>query len=243
MTATLAHTDLTRTDLWRWSFAGIVVLAAHVAAVSAYILTHQADASAGAPVIFLEFAPAPSAPEIGPVDIPDEKPMEKAEIEPEPQDVKPPDEAPPPPPQKAEVVIPAEKPPPPKPVVKPKKPPAPRTVNQAHAPDRGDVASGPQVGSAAASNAEALYKARLAAHLQRFHRYPDTSRARGETMIGFTLDRNGHLLAREIVRSSGSPELDRAALDLLQRAQPLPPFPPAMTQARKDFKAPINFIR
>ena len=48
--------------------------------------------------------------------------------------------------------------------------------------------------------------------------------------LSFTVDRNGRVLARSIARSSGVAALDEEVLAMVQRAQPLPAFPPAMTQ-------------
>jgi protein TonB len=42
------------------------------------------------------------------------------------------------------------------------------------------------------------------------------------------MNRAGRLLGARILRSSGSPALDRAALETLRRAQPLPSIPEDM---------------
>jgi TonB family protein len=47
--------------------------------------------------------------------------------------------------------------------------------------------------------------------LQRFKRYPPEAQSRNEqgvVLLGFTLDRNGHVLAHNIARSSGYADLD-----------------------------------
>lgn len=246
MTAAGADTGITRIDLSRWSIAALIALAAHVGAIASYLLLHQPNSSSGTPVVMIEMAPVPTSAQVEPLDIPEEKPMEEAEVEPEPE-VKPPDEPPPPEtqPQKAEVVIPVEKPPPPKPVVKPKKPPAPKTVARSGTPKQADFASGPQLGvpSAQARNIEADWITRLRAQLLRHHRYPANARSVGVVRVGFSVDRNGRVLSSRILQSSGYPELDQAALQLLQRAQPLPAFPAAMTQAHKDLNIPVKFDR
>jgi protein TonB len=60
-------------------------------------------------------------------------------------------------------------------------------------------------------------------------------------MLSFSVDRNGRVLAHEIVRSSGHPELDKEVVSMIERAQPLPPFPPSMPQAKLDLTVPIRF--
>ena len=44
-----------------------------------------------------------------------------------------------------------------------------------------------------------------------------------------------------VVRSSGYAALDDEAMALLERAQPLPPFPPEMTGTIRNFTIPIRF--
>jgi protein TonB len=43
------------------------------------------------------------------------------------------------------------------------------------------------------------------------------------------------------VRSSGHPELDSEVMAMIQRAQPLPAFPPQMTQSSVQLVVPIRF--
>ena len=69
----------------------------------------------------------------------------------------------------------------------------------------------------------------ISAALARNRTYPPRLRAErvtGVVVLRFTVDRGGRVLARAIERSSGSAELDRLALELLGRADPLP-APPA----------------
>jgi len=49
-------------------------------------------------------------------------------------------------------------------------------------------------------------------------------------MLSFTVDRTGHVLKREIVRSSGHRELE--VISMIERDLPLPPFPASMPQAK-----------
>lgn len=80
--------------------------------------------------------------------------------------------------------------------------------------------------------------------LQRYKSYPSGARARNEqgvVTLSFTVDRDGHVLSRQIVGSSGHPDLDAEVLTMIERAQPLPAFPASMTQAQQDFSVPIRF--
>ena len=59
--------------------------------------------------------------------------------------------------------------------------------------------------------------------------------------LSFSVDRNGRVLARSITRSSGVAALDEEVMAMVQRAQPLPAFPPAMTQHSINLVVPIRF--
>jgi protein TonB len=80
--------------------------------------------------------------------------------------------------------------------------------------------------------------------LQRFKRYPPEAQSRSEqgvVLLGFTLDRTGHVLSHRIARSSGYADLDNEVTAMITRAQPLPPFPATMTQPSIDLMVPIHF--
>jgi protein TonB len=84
----------------------------------------------------------------------------------------------------------------------------------------------------------------LIKHLEQFKRYPGDAQTRGEegvVLLSFSIDRSGHVLAHQIVRSSGFPDLDNEVMSMIERAQPLPPFPPDMTDAKLDLTVPIRF--
>ena len=88
------------------------------------------------------------------------------------------------------------------------------------------------------------WESALFAHIARFKRYPLEARARGEqgtAIVAFTIDRDGWIQNTRIVKSSGSATLDKASLDMLTRAQPMP-HPPAQVPSRDlSFRVPVDF--
>jgi len=75
------------------------------------------------------------------------------------------------------------------------------------------------------------YEGRIMARLAQAKRYPPAARARreeGVAEVRFTVSRQGRVSAVSLARSSGSPTLDREAMDTVRRAQPLPPVPAGM---------------
>ncbi|RIA46002.1 MULTISPECIES: TonB family protein [Sphingomonadales] len=78
------------------------------------------------------------------------------------------------------------------------------------------------------NDAQPNWEGQILAHLERFRRYPPRARAarqQGTAFLRFTMNREGQVLTGSIFKKSGSFDLDRAALDTLQRAQPLPAIP------------------
>jgi len=125
-----------------------------------------------------------------------------------------------------------------------REPPAPRTTAAPRAERQASLQSSPQVGRAAAAAALPSYRDRLAAHLARFKQYPSSSKAAGEqgtAMLSFTVGRHGEVLGSRLARSSGHAGLDAETMAMIRRAQPLPSFPPEMTQSSLGFTVPVNF--
>jgi protein TonB len=149
---------------------------------------------------------------------PPQPPVEEKKEEPPP----PPEEEKPPEPE-PEVAMPTPEPPPPveeKPVTAPPPPQVPVRV-------------------------VATWQGRLAAHIERFKRYPADARAHGEeglAKVAFTIDHAGRLLASRIVQSSGSPSLDQETLEMLARAQPMPPPPDGTPDIALSFVVPVRFF-
>jgi len=80
--------------------------------------------------------------------------------------------------------------------------------------------------------------------VRQFFYYPDAalaSRTTGVVMMHFAVRRNGQIDRLEIGKSSGDKGLDKAATDIMRKAQPLPPIPDRMHTDRVDGELPINF--
>ena len=95
------------------------------------------------------------------------------------------------------------------------------------------------------SAAPASWQSQVLSHLARFKRYPGDARQRkraGAAWVRFRLDGEGKLLSSELLTSSGTVLLDREALQVLQRAQPLP-APPAsvLHQGTVSVTLPVSF--
>ena len=156
---------------------------------------------------------------------------------------------PPPEAAPAEVVPQPEKPVvPPPPVHKPiheekaeKRPPPPKpAATPSSKPARVAMAPNPGAASEGAQEGRASWQSELVAHIRRFATYNSQSNESGSVSVSVTIDRNGRLKSRHLVSSSGSATLDRIAMDLLERAQPFPPFPPSMTEAQTVRTVPLH---
>ncbi|MGH6614386.1 energy transducer TonB [Sphingomonas sp.] len=118
-------------------------------------------------------------------------------------------------------------------------PPIERTT----APERQPAPPAPKV----SANVAETWEGKVLARLNQHRRYPRTAMARrqqGVPYVRFVMDRKGHVLSATLERSSGFPELDREAVALPRRAQPLPK-PPANTrpeQAIIELVVPVEFF-
>ena len=98
--------------------------------------------------------------------------------------------------------------------------------------------------SEAGRAAKVSWQQALHAHLEREKRYPRQARRlkkKGMPVIRFTMDREGSVLNVELVKSSGTASLDKEAIELVGRAQPLVKPPSSVKGARLTLTLPINF--
>jgi protein TonB len=108
-----------------------------------------------------------------------------------------------------------------------------------------EIAAAPAEGSTAEAVEipESWYRA-VMAHLGKHKRYPPEARSahvEGEVELSFTLDSAGRVVSTHINRSSGSPVLDREAVAMLERAQPLPAVPKQVAGGRIALMMPIRY--
>ena len=233
-----------RTETLRWAACFAAAVCFHGAGAAALLAkwNESSDAAATSPVVMIELAPVAVAPKIIPNDMPPDQVAARAE-EPEPEPEKPVEkvELPPPEASKPEVTL----PPPPKKVEKPNEKPKKKSIAAAPsaAPQRADSAAAPMLGAAARdSNALPNWRSQLVARLERYKRYPSDARGdNGTVQVAFRVDRSGGVHNVRISRSSGSSLLDREALALLDRAQPMPAPPPDVRDHELTLVAPIRY--
>jgi periplasmic protein TonB len=88
------------------------------------------------------------------------------------------------------------------------------------------------------------WRARLAAHVERFKRYPAEAmerRMHGTALVRFTINRAGAVIAAHLVGRSGVEALDRESLSLISRAAPLPVAPANVAGTHFTFTVPVRF--
>jgi periplasmic protein TonB len=101
----------------------------------------------------------------------------------------------------------------------------------------------PSLGTGESARRErATWQKELAAHLNKYKRYPqDRVQRDAEVIVGFVLDRVGHVISKHIVKGSGDASFDAAALEMLQRSDPVPPPPPLVADEGLSFRLPVIF--
>lgn len=95
----------------------------------------------------------------------------------------------------------------------------------------------------AARRLEAWHRA-VFGHILAFKTYPEASRHRssaGEVLLHFSVGRDGAVQVAQLQRSSGDTVLDRAALDVLRRASPLPRPPAGLREDALELLLPLKY--
>lgn len=96
-------------------------------------------------------------------------------------------------------------------------------------------------------NSEAVvrYEQTISLWVQKFKLYPEAARAagmEGETVVRVRIDRQGNIRHYILERSTGYSELDRAAIDMIRRANPVPAVPTDYPAGELlEFLIPVNF--
>jgi protein TonB len=231
----------------RWGMCLLLALCLHAAGAAALLVQWRdsSDSVANAPVIMIELAAVPVAPNVTPTELPPGPQQTETQLEFESQ--------------KAvdktgikldmadEADLPVTSP---MPIEKVKE----KKLKQQHA----SLASAPstadqraeraaaQTPGAASHNPDAVpsWKSALVARLERYKRYPAEAQSRGEygvAQLAFSVDRSGGVHHAHIVRGSGSSLLDRETLALVERAAPMPPPPAEVTGAQIPIVVPVRY--
>jgi len=229
----------------RWGSCLALALGIHVAGAAVLLGWGDApDLVPNAPMIMIELAALPVAPDTTPTELPPGPQQMQAEAESQPE--KPIEKVEAPVVPQAELQI----TPPPKPLEKPKE----NKTKQRHASmastpspaeNKAERAAAAMPG-ASSHNPDALpnWKSQLVARLERYKQYPSQAQSRGEqgvTQLAFSVDRSGGVHHARIVRSSGSILLDEATLSLVERAAPLPPPPSEISGPQIGVVVPIRY--
>jgi TonB family protein len=106
---------------------------------------------------------------------------------------------------------------------------------------QGPRAVAPAQGTGDAARLRATWQKELIAHLDKHKRYPERALKTVEIVVGFVLDRRGHVLSASVVKGSGDPAFDGAALAILRRSDPVPRPPPLVADEGLNFTLPIIF--
>lgn len=134
--------------------------------------------------------------------------------------------------------------------------PAPLPATTAASPMIGGTSGNGPMGQAASGSGtdgngggsggclDPVWMRQVSERVRQFFYYPGAAlatRTTGVVMMRFGVRRDGRIDKLEVARSSGNEGLDQAAIDILQKAQPLPPIPDRMQRDRVEGVLPINF--
>lgn len=91
------------------------------------------------------------------------------------------------------------------------------------------------------SDAASNYDGLVAAHLQRYKKYPAAARkakSRGVATVSFTVDEAGRVTSVELAQTSGVGAFDEEVVAMVRRASP---FPRPPDHRSRDFTVPVRF--
>jgi protein TonB len=218
-------------DLRRWAIAVAIVLGFHLGGIGLYAYLHQSEEIGDeTSPITIELTPSDDTvdqPAVAPV--PESQPKTVEQPPPLPRDI-------------SEAAVEPQEPLLPKPVreTTPPTPVRPTPLQETRRPSP----AAPARVKGGAPRVAPSWQTELVRRLQQYKRYPSEARSRGVeglVTLNFSVNRNGRVLAHEIVKSSGHPELDEEVMSMIERAQPLPPFPPSMPEEKLALTVPIRF--
>lgn len=107
--------------------------------------------------------------------------------------------------------------------------------------EAGSEGRGPTAVPMADSDAYALL---VRAYIDRHKRVPDnlvTESVQGAVDLAFVLDRDGQVRLVKVIKGSGHPALDAAAIEMIQTLTPLPAAPASETWRRRRFVMTLTF--
>ena len=88
------------------------------------------------------------------------------------------------------------------------------------------------------------YLSQLMARLNQFKKYPldlKKKKKQGVVTLQFSINKYGEILYSKVLRSSGIPDLDKAAIKMLKQANPLPEIPDSMHREKLTLAIPIEY--
>ncbi len=121
---------------------------------------------------------------------------------------------------------------------------APETSASETAGTGGMAKTGAAAAGIGAVTMEADYLASVGDWLARHKKYPSAARRRGIEGTGtlrFRVARDGRVLWHRLDESAGSAILDREIEAMIERASPLPPFPPELEGDDLELTIPVRF--
>jgi periplasmic protein TonB len=100
-----------------------------------------------------------------------------------------------------------------------------------------------KVSQASGNAAESNYMGKVRSRVQRYFRYPRSTDSSGTVTVSFVVSSGGSVSSLRILRGSGSPVLDEAALNAVRKAEPFAKFPDSVNRSSWLFSLPLQFGR
>lgn len=113
----------------------------------------------------------------------------------------------------------------------------------ATASPRQTASTGSSKAAARSPLSPAKWQAEVNAHIRRFKHYPAGASGSAVVRVQFRINAQGVVKSASVAGSSGNAALDRAAVETVKRASPVPAPPPDLARASMTLAIAINFKR
>lgn len=87
----------------------------------------------------------------------------------------------------------------------------------------------------------AYWGRKISAYFELHKRYPAARNKSAKVTVGLVLNRRGNVVSVDVLRSSGDPALDEAAISMIRRSDPVPKPPAGLTDDEFNFSLDVNF--
>lgn len=121
--------------------------------------------------------------------------------------------------------------------------PSEKAVGPAAVSPKQATSTGPAKAASRGAVSPAQWQAKVIAHIRRFRQYPPGASGSASVRVQLRINGQGAVKSASVAGSSGNAALDRAAIETVKRASPVPAPPPEIARSSMTLAITISFKR